>query len=77
MAVGGLPEKIITAFQSVLDEHHNEEAALNKCSTALQSVGRIEDAENALSRGKGFTFEFNVFYMHPFSRKCKMYWFHS
>ncbi|PON89769.1 hypothetical protein TorRG33x02_144490 [Trema orientale] len=52
LSVGGLPEKIITAFQSVLDEHVNEEAALNKCSTALQYVGKLEeDAENALTQG--------------------------
>ncbi|EXC30761.1 hypothetical protein L484_027936 [Morus notabilis] len=52
LAVGGPPEKIITAFQSVLDEYHNEEAALNKCSTALQNVRKIEDVENTSIQGK-------------------------
>ncbi|XP_024031120.1 regulation of nuclear pre-mRNA domain-containing protein 1B [Morus notabilis] len=51
LAVGGPPEKIITAFQSVLDEYHNEEAALNKCSTALQNVRKIEDVENTSIQG--------------------------
>ncbi|KAL5546892.1 hypothetical protein UlMin_006579 [Ulmus minor] len=52
LAVGGLPEKIITAFQSVLDEHQKEEVALNKCSTVLQHVGKLEeDIESVLIQG--------------------------
>ncbi|XP_062111911.1 uncharacterized protein LOC133823260 isoform X2 [Humulus lupulus] len=52
LSVGDLPEKIITAFQSVLDEHISEEAAIKKCSTALQYVSKIEEeAENALTQG--------------------------
>uniref|UniRef100_A0A803R9N0 CID domain-containing protein n=1 Tax=Cannabis sativa TaxID=3483 RepID=A0A803R9N0_CANSA len=52
LSVGDLPEKIITAFQSVLDEHVSEEAAIKKCSTALQYVGKIEeDVENASTQG--------------------------
>ena len=63
MAVGGLPEKIITAFESVLEEQINEEAALNKCNAALQNVGKIEeDVEKALAQGKGFTLKLNVFW---------------
>lgn len=55
MAVGALPEKIITAFQSVLEEHSNEEATLNKCITVLHHVGKVgEDVENMLAQGKGF-----------------------
>lgn len=54
MAVGGLPEKILTAFQSVSDEHLDEEAALNKCKAAVFHVGKIrEEVENGLSLGKG------------------------
>uniref|UniRef100_A0A2C9VAJ3 Uncharacterized protein n=2 Tax=Manihot esculenta TaxID=3983 RepID=A0A2C9VAJ3_MANES len=59
LAVGGLPEKILTAFQSVSDEHLDEEAALNKCKAAVFHVGKIrEEVENGLSLGnqQGSTF---------------------
>jgi hypothetical protein len=53
LAVGGLPEKILTAFQSVLDEHPTEEAALSKCDATLRHVGKIEeDVESILIQGK-------------------------
>lgn len=52
LAVGGLPEKILTALQPVLDEHASEEAALNKCSVAAHYVGKIEeDVEINLTQG--------------------------
>ncbi|KAK4282051.1 hypothetical protein QN277_013472 [Acacia crassicarpa] len=52
LAVGGHPEKILTAFQSVLDEHLGEEAALSKSYAAVRDVGKfIEDVENALAQG--------------------------
>ncbi|XP_059427937.1 uncharacterized protein LOC132161773 [Corylus avellana] len=52
LAVGGLPEKILTAFQSVLDEHPTEEAALSKCDATLRHVGKIEeDVESILIQG--------------------------
>ncbi|KAK7377966.1 hypothetical protein VNO80_03401 [Phaseolus coccineus] len=52
LAVGCLPEKILSAFQPVLDEHLNEEAALNNCSAAVLGVGKVvEDVENTLSQG--------------------------
>ncbi|PRQ45796.1 hypothetical protein RchiOBHm_Chr3g0495551 [Rosa chinensis] len=52
LAVGGLPEKILTALQPVLDEHASEEAALNKCSVAAHYVGKIEEeVENNLTQG--------------------------
>ncbi|XP_068341060.1 uncharacterized protein [Pyrus communis] len=52
LAVGGLPEKILTAFQPVLDAHLTEEAALNKCNAAVLYVGKIdEDVENTLIHG--------------------------
>lgn len=55
MAVGALPEKIITAFQSVLDESLNEEAAFNKCNAAAHHVGKlVEDVENTPSPGMSF-----------------------
>ncbi|KAI4300987.1 hypothetical protein L6164_034308 [Bauhinia variegata] len=52
LAVGGLPEKILTAFQSVLEEHHIEEVALNKCNATVHHVGKLmEDIENTLAHG--------------------------
>ncbi|KAK9290414.1 hypothetical protein L1049_008583 [Liquidambar formosana] len=52
LAVGGMPEKVLTAFQSVHDEYCNEETALNKCKTAVNHVGKIEDAvENTSTLG--------------------------
>ncbi|KAK4851004.1 hypothetical protein QYF36_011728 [Acer negundo] len=52
LAVGGPPEKIITAFQSVLDEHLNEETALNNCNGAVHHVSKLgEDVENAPAQG--------------------------
>lgn len=52
LAVGGLPEKILTAFQSVLDEHPTEEAALSKCNATLCHLGKIEeDVESTLIQG--------------------------
>ncbi|KAK7286616.1 hypothetical protein RJT34_21736 [Clitoria ternatea] len=52
LAAGCLPEKILSAFQSVLDENANEEAALNQCNTAVRDVGKVvEDVENTLALG--------------------------
>ncbi|OVA03870.1 CID domain [Macleaya cordata] len=42
LAVGGTPEKIVTAFQSVNDEHVNEETALSKCKAAVDRVEEME-----------------------------------
>lgn len=62
LAVGGLPEKILTAFQSVLDQHLAEEATLNNCNDAVHHVGRIEeDVESSLTQGKGSTVGFGLF----------------
>ncbi|KAL0359717.1 UNVERIFIED_CONTAM: Regulation of nuclear pre-domain-containing protein 1B [Sesamum angustifolium] len=52
LAVGGLPEKILTAFQLVHDEIVNEEAALNKCRDTVSHVREIEkDVLNVSSQG--------------------------
>ncbi|CAJ1918353.1 unnamed protein product [Sphenostylis stenocarpa] len=52
LAVGCLPEKILTAFQPVIDEHLNEEAALNNCTAAVHDVGKIvEDVQHTLAQG--------------------------
>ncbi|KAL2482948.1 ENTH/VHS family protein [Forsythia ovata] len=52
LAIGGMPEKILTAFQLVHDEDVNEEAALNQCRTAVSRVQEMEkDVENVSSQG--------------------------
>ncbi|XP_061348935.1 uncharacterized protein LOC133294297 [Gastrolobium bilobum] len=52
LVAGCLPEKILTAFQSVLDDHLNEEAALNKCNAAVRDVGKLVEAvEITLAQG--------------------------
>ncbi|KAI3446595.1 hypothetical protein Pfo_029533 [Paulownia fortunei] len=52
LAVGGLPEKILTALQLVHDEVVNEEVALTKCRNAVSCVREIEkDVLNASSQG--------------------------
>lgn len=65
MAVGGLPEKLLTALQPVLDEHATEEGALNKCSVAARYVGKIEeDVENNLTQGKSYYLLLSSLIMH-------------
>lgn len=52
LAVGGIPEKILTAFKLVHDEDVNEEAALNQFRSAVPHVQEIEkDVENISSQG--------------------------
>ncbi|CAM0151290.1 unnamed protein product [Urochloa decumbens] len=41
LTVGGVPEKIVTAYQSVLDQHFDEDTALNKCKSTVDVLGRI------------------------------------
>lgn len=42
LAVGGLPEKILSAFQSVFDENANEEGAFNNCRGVVSRVKEME-----------------------------------
>ncbi|KAK6243616.1 hypothetical protein QUC31_010025 [Theobroma cacao] len=52
LAVGGLPEKILTAYQSVLEDNQNEDIALNKCNAAVHQLHKIgEDVESSLAQG--------------------------
>uniref|UniRef100_A0A5B6Z5R5 Putative regulation of nuclear pre-mRNA domain-containing protein 1B-like n=1 Tax=Davidia involucrata TaxID=16924 RepID=A0A5B6Z5R5_DAVIN len=52
LAVGGMPEKIVTAFQSLHDENINEAAALNKCKAAVHCVEKMErDFESTSTQG--------------------------
>lgn len=53
LAIGGMPEKIVTAFQSVHDEHFKEDTALNKCMATVEHIGKIEkEFEISCSQGK-------------------------
>nr|KYP64014.1 Regulation of nuclear pre-mRNA domain-containing protein 1B [Cajanus cajan] len=73
LAVGCLPEKILTAFQPVLDDHLNEEVALNNCNAALRDVVKVvEDVENTLAQGNqlGSTL---VNDLHEMEKKLKQY----
>ncbi|KAE8701610.1 ELMO/CED-12 family protein isoform 1 [Hibiscus syriacus] len=52
LAVGGLPEKILTAYQSVLEDNPNEDTVLNKCTAAVQNLGKLgENVESSLTQG--------------------------
>ncbi|KAK4770104.1 hypothetical protein SAY87_030636 [Trapa incisa] len=52
LAVGGLPEKVLTAFQSVYEESLTEDAALGKCINAAKNMGKIEEeAQSSLVQG--------------------------
>ncbi|KAJ0978047.1 hypothetical protein J5N97_013521 [Dioscorea zingiberensis] len=42
LAVGGMPEKIVTAYQTVLDEHISEGTTLNKCKSTVSLVEKME-----------------------------------
>lgn len=48
-----MPEKLVTAFQSVYDEHLKEDAALRKCKEAAHHIGKVErDVNDASIHGK-------------------------
>ena len=66
LAVGGMPEKILTAFQSVLDEHVNEDVAVHRFHAAIQQVVKMEkEAMETGSKGKND-------YTNPrFNGQCK------
>ncbi|XP_059668235.1 uncharacterized protein LOC132313474 [Cornus florida] len=52
LPIGGMPEKIVTAFLSVHDENTIEEAALSKCEDAVFRVGKMEkDIESTSTQG--------------------------
>ncbi|XP_057467707.1 uncharacterized protein LOC130757087 [Actinidia eriantha] len=51
LGVGGMPEKIVTAFQSVHDENTTEEAALNKCEATASLVGKMEKDVHTSAQG--------------------------
>jgi regulator of Ty1 transposition protein 103 len=48
-----MPEKIVTAFQSVLDKHFDEDTALNKCKSTVGVLKKInKDVDDACNDGK-------------------------
>lgn len=50
-----MPEKIVTAYQSVLDQHFDEDTALNKCKNTVGVLDRInKDINDASINGKDF-----------------------
>ncbi|KAE8673779.1 ELMO/CED-12 family protein isoform 1 [Hibiscus syriacus] len=52
LAVGGLPEKILTAYQSVLEDNPNDDTVLNKCNAAVQNLSKLgENVESSLAQG--------------------------
>ncbi|KAL4351492.1 hypothetical protein GQ457_06G016290 [Hibiscus cannabinus] len=52
LAVGGLPEKILTAYQTVLEDNPNEDTVLNKCNAAVQNLSKLgENVESSLAQG--------------------------
>ncbi|KAK8936054.1 hypothetical protein KSP39_PZI014049 [Platanthera zijinensis] len=52
LAVGGMPEKIVSAYQAVLDEHFDEDTALNKCKTAVRALTNIgKEVNDAYAHG--------------------------
>uniref|UniRef100_A0A0D9VKK1 Uncharacterized protein n=1 Tax=Leersia perrieri TaxID=77586 RepID=A0A0D9VKK1_9ORYZ len=38
-----MPEKIVTAYQPVLNQHFDEDTALNKCNSAVSGLDRNDD----------------------------------
>jgi regulator of Ty1 transposition protein 103 len=51
-----MPEKIVTAYQPVLDQHFDEDTALNKCKSTVGVLERInKDIGDASTNGKDFS----------------------
>ncbi|KQJ89527.1 UPF0400 protein C337.03 isoform X1 [Brachypodium distachyon] len=52
LAVGGMPEKIVIAYESVVDQHFDEDTALNKCTTVVSVLEKMEkDVDSACTHG--------------------------
>ncbi|AQK38811.1 uncharacterized protein LOC100382152 [Zea mays] len=52
LAVGGMPEKIVTAYQSVFDQHFDEDTALNKCKSTVSVLENLKkDIDLASTEG--------------------------
>jgi len=56
-----MPEKIVTAYQSVLDQHFDEDTALNKCKSTVGVLERInKDINDASTNGKDISCSYLV-----------------
>ncbi|XP_021302076.1 actin cytoskeleton-regulatory complex protein PAN1 isoform X2 [Sorghum bicolor] len=52
LTVGGMPEKIVTAYQAVLDQHFDEDTALNKCKSTVSVLEKIKkNIDDASTKG--------------------------
>ncbi|KAL6905708.1 hypothetical protein ACP4OV_003309 [Aristida adscensionis] len=52
LTVGGMPEKIVTAYQCVLDKHFDEDTALNKCNSTVGVLEKMnKDVDDACTHG--------------------------
>ncbi|TVU27165.1 hypothetical protein EJB05_29752 [Eragrostis curvula] len=52
LTVGGMPEKIVRAYQSVLDKHFDEDTALNKCKSTVDVLEKMnKDVDDACNNG--------------------------
>jgi regulator of Ty1 transposition protein 103 len=50
-----MPEKIVSAYQSVLDQYFDEDTALNKCKSTVGLLERInKDINDASINGNDF-----------------------
>ncbi|XP_074367374.1 uncharacterized protein LOC141707857 isoform X2 [Apium graveolens] len=54
LAVGSMPEKILTSFQSVHDQDVDEQDALNKFKSAILCAGEIERKAEGMSAKENF-----------------------
>jgi regulator of Ty1 transposition protein 103 len=51
-----MPEKIVTAYQSVFDQHFDEDTALNKCKSTVSVLENLKkDIDLASTEGKGLS----------------------
>ena len=56
-----MPEKIVTAYQSVLDQHFDEDTALNKCKSTVGVLERInKDINDASTNGEDISCSYLV-----------------
>ncbi|KAL6871007.1 hypothetical protein ACP4OV_014855 [Aristida adscensionis] len=52
LTVGGMPEKIVSAYQCVLDKHFDEDTALNKCKNTVGVLEKMnKDVDDACTHG--------------------------
>ena len=53
LTIGSTAERIVSAFHSVVSEHHGEDEEMNKCKSAVHRVKKMEkDVDLSLTNGK-------------------------